>query len=225
MLTKSIQTEEQIAEILAILEKEVAGYAVPVVDLIAVQSNDPYRILIAAMLSARTLDQTTALAAARLFKAAPDLTTLAGLPEEEIIQLIYPVGFYRVKARHLAELAAGLAGSGGRIPATLDDLLTLPGVGRKTANLVLAVAFHQPAICVDTHVHRIVNIWGYVHTKTPLATEMALRQKLPERFWQRINSILVAFGQGTCRPLAPHCDRCIISNACPQIGVVPRKNR
>lgn len=223
MLTKPILTAAEINNILAILQKEVAGYAVPVVEFIKVQSDDPYRILVGAMLSARTLDQTTAAAAARLFEKAPDPLSLARLPLDAIEKLIYPVGFYRVKALHLHQLPIALSRFKGRVPNTLDDLLTLPGVGRKTANLVLSVAFDKPAICVDTHVHRIVNIWGYVRTKTPLATEMALRKKLPLRHWQSINSILVAFGQGTCRPLAPHCDCCVINHLCPRLGVTPRK--
>lgn len=225
MLRKSIKNDAEIDNIFAILKKEVAGYTVPVVELIKVQSDDPYRILVGALLSARTLDQTTAVAAARLFAKAPDLASLARLPLAEIQKLIYPVGFYRTKASHLRELPAALTRFNGRIPETLDDLLTLPGVGRKTANLVLSVAFNQPAICVDTHVHRIVNIWGYVHTKTPLATELALRKKLPLRHWQSINSNLVAFGQGTCRPIAPHCDCCVIEHLCPQINVSPRKKQ
>ena len=111
----------------------------------------------------------------------------------------------------------------GRVPETIEELVTLPGVGRKTANLVLSVAFDIPAICVDTHVHRIMNIWGYVRTKNPLETEMALRRKLPVPYWKRVNSLLVAFGQGLCRPVSPHCDRCVILEDCPQIDVVPRK--
>jgi exodeoxyribonuclease-3 len=209
--------------ILDILAKEVASYKVPVVDLIAVQSEDPYQVLVATILSARTKDETTAAAAARLFRKAPDLQSLAALSEEEIAGLIYPVGFFRSKAGYLARLPAAVERLGGAIPDNVERLLELPGVGRKTANLVVSVAFHKPAICVDTHVHRIMNIWGYVETKTPLETEMALRQKLPEKHWLRVNSILVAFGQGTCRPVAPHCDRCVLLPYCPQIGVTPRK--
>jgi len=211
-------------EVLQILRKEVAGYAVPIVDLIAVQTNDPYKILVATILSARTKDETTAKAAARLFAEAPDLAALAKLNEERLAKLIFPVGFYKNKAGFLARLPGVLAEEfGNRIPDEIEALTRLPGVGRKTANLVVAVAFKKPAICVDTHVHRIMNIWGYVATKTPLETEMALRKKLPPEYWLTINSTLVAFGQGTCRPVAPHCDRCIILKHCPQIGVTPRK--
>ncbi len=189
-----------------LLKKEVAGYDVPVVDLIAVQTRDPFKILVATILSARTKDETTAKASARLFKMVSGLDSLAGLDEATIAKLIYPVGFYKNKAKYLKQLPAALEQFGGRIPEDVESLIKLPGVGRKTANLVVAVAFNKPAICVDTHVHRIMNIWGYVKTKTPLETEMALRQKLPAEYWIRINSILVAFGQGTCKPVRPHCD-------------------
>jgi len=212
-----------IEHVLPILITEVADYKVPVVDLIAVQTHDPYRILVATILSARTKDETTAKAAHRLFKVAPDLAQLAGLGAEKIASLIYPVGFYKNKAAYLANLPGAVNNMfGGVIPDDVDKLTMLPGVGRKTANLVVNVAFGKPAICVDTHVHRIVNIWGYVSTKTPLETEMALRAKLPKKFWSTINSTLVAFGQGTCTPLRPHCDSCVIEQYCPKIGVTPR---
>jgi len=206
-----------------LLKKEVAGYDVPIVDLIAVQTRDPFKVLVATILSARTKDETTAKASARLFKKVSGLESLAALDEATIAKLIYPVGFYKNKAKYLKQLPAALEQFGGRIPDDVESLIELPGVGRKTANLVVAVAFNKPAICVDTHVHRIMNIWGYVETKTPLETEMALRRKLPAEYWIRINSILVAFGQGVCKPLRPHCDRCIIAGQCPQIGVTPRK--
>ena len=209
--------------IYSLLEKEVADFDVPIVDLVAVQTGDPFKILVATMLSARTKDETTSKAAARLFKKAPDIESLSGLNEDTIAKLIYPVGFYKNKARYLTMLPEALAGMGNRIPSTVEELTRLPGVGRKTANLVVAVAFNKPAICVDTHVHRIMNIWGYVKTKTPFETEMILRRKLPEKYWLRINSILVAFGQAVCKPVRPHCDRCIIKKYCPQIGVTPRK--
>lgn len=214
----------RLPEVMEILRKEIAGYAVPIVDLIAVQTNDPFKILVATILSARTKDETTAKAAARLFKKAPDLAGLAALSEEQLANLIFPVGFYRNKARFLARLPDVLAGEfNNQIPDEVESLIRLPGVGRKTANLVVAVAFKKPAICVDTHVHRIMNIWGYVETSTPLETEMALREKLPPQYWLTINSTLVAFGQGTCKPVAPHCDRCVIAQYCPRIGVRPRK--
>ena len=176
----------------------------------------------ATILSARTRDEVTAAASRRLFARASGPEALAGIPVAELERLIHPVGFFRQKARHLSRLPGVLAERfGGVVPRDLDALLTLPGVGRKTANLVLAVAFNEPAICVDTHVHRIMNIWGYVQTTTPLETEMALREKLPRPYWIRINALLVAFGQGTCRPHWPHCDRCVIAAQCPRIGVTP----
>jgi len=213
-----------IARVITTLREEIKSYQVPVVDLIAAQTADPFKVLTATILSARTKDETTAQAAKRLFARAPDMAGLASLSEDEIRKLIYPVGFYRAKAGYLHKLPGALQSlNQGRVPADIDSLVKLPGVGRKTANLVRAVAFGKPAICVDTHVHRIMNIWGYVKTSTPLQTEMALRKKLPQKYWLEINSLLVAFGQGTCKPVAPHCDRCIIRSYCPQLGVKARK--
>ncbi len=209
---------------LEILSKEVKDYQVPVVDLIAVQTRDPFKILVATILSARTKDEVTAKAAEQLFAQAATVGALAELDEKRLEKLIYPVGFYKNKAKYLAALPVKMAADfNSEVPASMEGLLSLPGVGRKTANLVLAQAFAVPAICVDTHVHRIMNIWGYVKTETPLQTEMVLREKLPEKYWIPVNSLLVAFGQGTCRPVAPHCDRCVLAGSCPQIGVTPRK--
>lgn len=202
----------------AIKDKEV-----PVVDLIAVQTKDPFKVLVATILSARTKDETTAKASAKLFKQAPDVDSLALLSEEKLAKLIYPVGFYKTKAKHLSQLPGKLAPFAGKVPDNIEDLLTLPGVGRKTANLVVSVAFNKPAICVDTHVHRIMNIWRYVSTENPLKTEMALREKLDKKHWIGVNSILVAFGQSICRPVGPHCDLCPLLGQCPQQDVSPRK--
>ncbi len=212
-----------ILKFIPVLKEETATYQVPVVDLIAVQTRDPFKVLVATILSARTKDETTAKASERLFKKAPDREALGRLSEAAIQKLIYPVGFYKNKAGYLAKLPEALDAFGGKVPDDIDSLVKLPGVGRKTANLVVSVAFGKPAICVDTHVHRIMNIWGYVKTANPLQTETALRKKLPEKYWIEINSILVAFGQGTCRPVSPHCDRCVIEKDCPKIGVTPRK--
>lgn len=201
----------------------VADLKVPVVDLIAVQTKDPYKVLTATILSARTKDETTAKAAAKLFKIAPSVEKLATLSIETLEKTIYPVGFYKNKAKYLFQLPDSLKTFNSEVPDTIEDLLTLPGVGRKTANLVLAVAFQKPAICVDTHVHRIMNIWEYVSTDTPEKTEKALRAELPEKHWLKVNSLLVAFGQSMCRPIGPHCDRCPLSDPCPQKNVKPRK--
>lgn len=215
----------KISEFLSVLKKEVADYTVPVVDLIAVQTRSPFKVLVATILSARTKDEVTAKASERLFKEAPDAAALSRLSEPRIQKLIFPVGFYKSKAGYLAKLPEALAVFGGNVPHEIDDLVTLPGVGRKTANLVRAVAFDKDAICVDTHVHRIMNIWGYVKTKNPLETEKALRKKLPRKYWKAVNGILVAFGQGTCRPIGPHCDTCILAGECPKKGVTPRKSK
>lgn len=214
-----------IDEIIGRLEQEVSTYQVPVVDLIATQTQDPFKVLVATILSARTKDEITALAARRLFARAGTADELAGLSVAELEKLIYPVGFFRNKAQYLHQLPGVLNDRfSGEVPETIDALLQLPGVGRKTANLVVAVAFNKPAICVDTHVHRIMNIWGYVTTETPFQTEMALREHLPQEYWIRINGLLVAFGQGTCTPQRPHCDRCVLDDLCPKIGVIPRRN-
>ncbi|MCI5178918.1 MAG: exodeoxyribonuclease III [Candidatus Electrothrix sp. AW3_4] len=213
-----------IESVIATLKQEVAEYKVPIVDLIAAQTKDPFKVLLATILSARTKDEVTAAAAKRLFAQADSLEALEQLSQKELEKIIYPVGFFRNKAKYLASLPAVLQQKfDGKIPDTVEELIELPGVGRKTANLVVAVAFNKPAICVDTHVHRIMNLWGYVATKNPLQTEMALREKLPEKHWIQINFLLVAFGQGTCKPRLPHCDRCVLAQDCPQLGVTPRK--
>jgi len=213
----------EITRFIEILKQEVAHYQVPVVDLVAVQTRSPFKILVATILSARTKDEVTAASSERLFRLAPDAKGLDRLSREKIQELIFPVGFYKSKAGYLSRLPRALEAFGGQVPEDIDDLITLPGVGRKTANLVRAIAFDKDAVCVDTHVHRIMNIWGYVKSKTPLETEQALRKKLPRKHWKEVNGILVAFGQGTCRPVAPHCDRCVLRLDCPKNGVTPRK--
>ncbi|MBM9511422.1 exodeoxyribonuclease III [Desulfogranum marinum] len=215
-----------IDQAVSLLKKEVVNYQVPVVDLIAVQTKDPFKVLVATILSARTKDEVTAVAAQRLFAKAETLEQLAGLSVSQLEKIIYPVGFYRNKAKYLHALPQVLENEfKGEVPQSVEELLRLPGVGRKTANLVVAVAFKKPAICVDTHVHRIMNIWGYVTTKTPLQTEMELRRKLPQQYWLDINSLLVAFGQGLCKPQRPHCDQCVLEALCPKIGVTPRQRK
>ena len=201
----------------------VKDLQVPVVDLIAVQTNDPFKVLVATILSARTKDEVTAKSSARLFKRAANIDDLSKISEDEIAKLIYPVGFYKTKAKHLTQLRSAMAQFDYQVPETIDELIQLPGVGRKTANLVVSVAYQKPAICVDTHVHRIMNIWRYIETDTPLKTEMALRAKLPEKHWITVNSILVAFGQSICKSVSPHCDICPLNTECAQKGVRPRK--
>ena len=205
------------------LEEEVANYHTPIIDLIAVQTRDPFKVLVATILSARTKDETTAGASRRLFNEASDIHDLACLSEKRIRELIRPVGFFNNKAKYLSRLPDALKPYAGKVPDKLEQLLELPGVGRKTANLVLSMAFGKPAICVDTHVHRIMNLWEFVNTKTPEATEKALRKILPIQYWIRINSILVTFGQKRCKPVAPQCDICLFEKDCPKTGVTPRQ--
>lgn len=181
---------------------------------------DPFRVLVACLLSLRTKDGTTEAAAARLFALADTPAAMRRLPAARIASAIFPVGFYRTKARVLRRVSADLlARFGGRVPDDLDALLTLHGVGRKTANLVVTVGFGKPGICVDTHVHRISNRWGYVRTRTPEETEAALRARLPRRYWIGYNDLLVAFGQHVCLPVSPHCSRCPVRPFCARRGV------
>ncbi len=209
------RTAEALDEIHDALAAAFAQTPAPIMDLVAAQTKDPYRILVGTILSARTKDQTTAAAVGRLFPVAPDAEALGRLSEEEIARLIFPVGFYRAKARHLKALPGVLRERfGGRVPNTVEALTELPGVGRKTANLVVALGFGLPAICVDTHVHRINNRLGIVRTKTPLETEMALRKCLPERLWIAWNSIFVSFGQTRCKPIGPRCEGCPVARFC-----------
>ncbi|MCP3888097.1 MAG: exodeoxyribonuclease III [Desulfobulbaceae bacterium] len=212
-----------IDKFLDIVREVIRDKKVPVVDLIAVQTKDPFKVLVATILSARTKDEVTAQASARLFKKAPDLKSLSQIHENRLAKLIYPVGFYKTKAKHLAKLPGAMQEFSGVVPQTIEELIKLPGVGRKTANLVVSVAFNKPAICVDTHVHRIMNIWEYVNTDTPLKTEMVLRDQLPQKHWIPVNSLLVAFGQSICRPVSPHCDICPLNKKCPKKDVQPRK--
>jgi len=186
----------------------------------ASSGRDPFRVLIGCLLSLRTRDETTGPASARLFALADTPTALAALPTRRVERAIFPVGFYRTKARTLRAVCEQLlARFDGRVPDDLDALLTLPGVGRKTANLVVTFAFGLPGICVDTHVHRITNRLGFVATDSPEETEMALRATLPRRHWIGLNDLLVAFGQNVCQPLSPHCSRCPVRTPCRRIGV------
>lgn len=198
-----------------ILKNEVAKYRVPVVDLVQIQTKDPFKVLVATILSARTKDETTVNACKKLFAKVKKIDDFNKLEVKEIEKLIFPVGFYHNKAKFLKQLPSTLKEKfNNNIPQTVDELIQLPGVGRKTANLVVAIAFNKPAICVDVHVHRISNRLGYIKTKTPFESEMALRKKLPKQYWTTYNSILVAFGQFLCRPINPHCNICPITKYC-----------
>lgn len=202
------------------LEKHFHSVKAPIVDFIQAQTRDPFKVLVATILSARTKDETTTQVVIRLFQSIHTHHDIDNYSETEIADLIYPVGFYHTKAKHLKQLPGALESLfAGKVPAEIDDLLLLPGVGRKTANLVRAIAFDLPAICVDVHVHRISNRWGYVKTSTPLETEMALRHILPDKYWIMYNSYVVAFGQNLCYPRKPRCGECPIAEYCPRLGV------
>ena len=204
------------------LAEAITGLELPAIEKISKdQAADPFQILIATILSARTQDATTHAASTRLFKAARTPRTLARLPVKEIERLIYPVSFYRHKARYVKACCQTLVTRcGGKVPSTMDELVMLPGVGRKTANLVMILGFRSlQNICVDTHVHRISNRLGWVETPLPDDTEQALYRATDRRWWPYMNLYLVTWGQNVCRPVRPRCGDCVIREECPRIGV------
>lgn len=205
-----------------VLRKQVRTLKVPWLENMTRNSmqRDPFKVLISCILSLRTQDKTTGAASERLFALASDAEATSRLPVRTIEKTIYPVGFYKVKAKRIKELSRTLIKEyRSNVPDDLEKLLKLKGVGRKTANLVITLGYRKPGICVDTHVHRITNRWGYVKTKTPEQTEFALRRRLPRKYWLEINGLLVAFGQGICKPIAPFCTRCEIERFCNKTGV------
>jgi endonuclease-3 len=209
-----------IGAVIRTLRRRAPAWRPTAVAEVAAEQPDPFRVLVACLLSLRTQDATTREASERLFRVADSPEAMLRVPAARIARLIFPVGFYRTKARVIRQISRDLmARFGGRVPSDLDALLTLRGVGRKTANLVVTVGFGQPGICVDTHVHRISNRLGFVRTKAPDQTELALRAKLPPRYWIGYNDLLVAFGQNVCRPLSPHCSRCPVARWCHRVGV------
>ncbi len=192
----------------------------PSVTGISRESKNPYKVLISCVLSLRTKEETTLSASRRLFKEASSVYGMKNLSLKRIQRLIYPVGFYRKKAENILKISRKIIDDfSGKVPANLNDLLALKGVGRKTANLVLGLAYKIPAICVDTHVHRIANRIGWVDTKKPLQTEEALKKILPKNIWIEINTVLVQFGRSICVPVSPHCSLCDISSLCLRRGV------
>lgn len=209
--------DQDIHQAVQILKKEVKQWRVPVVGK---YSQSPFTVLISCLLSLRTQDKTTGEASARLFQLAGTPGTMAELSASAIEKAIYPVGFYKTKAKNILKICRILISEyNGRVPDDIDTLLKLPGVGRKTANLVVTLGYNKPGICVDTHVHRITNRWGYVQTKTPEKTEAALRAKLPKRYWIIINDLLVTYGQNICKPISPICSQCNIRRCCDRVGV------
>jgi endonuclease-3 len=216
---------EDVEPVMRRLARAIDGLEPPAVEKISeVQQANPFHVLIGTMLSARTQDATTLAASTRLFRAAASPRAMAALTVRRIERLIYPVSFYRHKARHVkAASRLLLQRFGGKVPGTMEELLLLPGVGRKTANLVLILGFKSRRnICVDTHVHRISNRLGWVHTTTPEETEQALYRVAAERWWPYINLYLVTWGQNVCRPVYPRCQACVLAPVCPQIGVTQR---
>jgi endonuclease III len=213
--------QDQITAALRILKREILQWEEPVLGVVARESNrDPFRILISCLLSLRTKDKTTNEASVRLYALAHQPATMLVLPLRKIERAIYPVGFYRTKAKSIHAICRRLLEVyGGTVPESIDELVTLSGVGRKTANLVVTVAYGKPGICVDIHVHRISNRWGYVRTKTPEDTEQALRRKLPAQHWITFNDLLVPYGQHLCQPVSPFCSQCKLTEYCDRVGV------
>lgn len=205
------------------LAREIDGMDLPAIEKISEDhQEDPFKILIGTLLSARTQDATTHAASTRLFRVARSPRSMAKLSVRQIEKLIYPVSFYRNKSRFVKATCEVLVSKyGGKVPRTLDELVTLPGVGRKTANLVMILAFaSRKNICVDTHVHRISNRMGWVTTREPNETEMALYAATEKRWWPYINLYLVTWGQNVCRPVYPRCGTCALAPGCPRIGVL-----
>ncbi len=212
--------DADINTIIKILKKELAVGTLPIVSHLAENQRDPFVILISTLLSLRTKDEVTAVATDRLFELASTPEEMLNVPLDKIARTIYPVGFYRVKSQNIHHTCRELINRfNSKVPDNLDDLLSIKGVGRKTANLVVSLAYGKDAICVDTHVHRISNRLGYVKTKTPDETEFALRKKLPRRHWIIYNTIMVAFGRKTCKPISPLCSQCPVNKYCDRVGV------
>jgi endonuclease-3 len=212
--------DPEIHPAMRILRRVVPKWETPIVTLMAETYGSPFRVLISCILSLRTQDATTAEASHRLFALADSPERMVKLKAKTIEKAIYPVGFYRTKAKIIRQICAILLRDyEGKVPDEIDELLKFKGVGRKTANLVVTLGYRKPGICVDTHVHRISNRWGYIDTKTPEKTEMALRAKLPKPYWIEYNDLLVSFGQHLCRPISPLCSQCPVAVYCSQVGV------
>ncbi len=209
-----------VSRVIASIKRAVRSWGVPYVSRITRRRRDPFRTLISCIISLRTKDDVTAPASRRLFRLASTPRMMAKLSAKRIERAIYPAGFYRNKAIQMKEISRRIAQEhAGVVPDELSELLKFKGVGRKTANLVVSVGYGKPAICVDIHVHRIMNRLGYVRTPTPEKTELALRRKLPRRYWIGINTLLVSYGQRICTPISPWCSRCVVKRWCERRGV------
>ncbi|MEK6690393.1 MAG: endonuclease III [Nitrospirota bacterium] len=212
--------KEDIHKAIKILIAEVRRWNTPAVGLVAERTRDPFKVLVSCILSLRTKDRTTEKANDRLFALGSTPEEIAGLPFKKIEKAIFPVGFYRIKAKTIKGLSKTIINKyRSKVPDDMDELLKLKGVGRKTANLVLTLGYGKLGICVDTHVHRIVNRWGYARTKNPFETEIALREKLPKKYWIEINNLLVLYGQNICKPISPLCSKCRLFKYCKRVGV------
>ncbi|MGC8564900.1 MAG: endonuclease III [Thermoplasmata archaeon] len=208
--------DEKIEIVIKILMKKISPHKIPY--------NEPWKVLISTVLSQRTKDETTATVSKRLFEKYPNLNDLANAKNEDLEILLKPIGFYREKAKRIKEIARIILDDyGGNVPKEKDLLLKLPGVGTKTANIVLSVSYSKDYIAVDTHVHRISNRLGWVKTKTPEETELELMKIIDRSYWKIINSVLVEFGKSICRPKGPRCDICPVSNYCPSSRIVAKK--
>ena len=206
--------------IIGILEQSYREGPTPSVTLISDTLKDPYHVLTSTIISLRTKDQVTLEASRRLFAEADDIYALQRMDESRIAELIYPAGFYKTKAANLKKIAdIIIAEYGGQVPDSIEEMLKLPGVGRKTANLVMILGFDKPGMCVDTHVHTIANRLGWVTTSTPDKTEFALRDLIPQKYWKVLNDYLVSFGQRTCVPVSPFCSKCGLNDICGKVGV------
>lgn len=210
---------DNIDSIFHILNEEIKQWKVPAVTLIS-RERSPFQVLVSCIISLRTKDEVTGKASKKLYALADCPKGISRLSEEQIADAIYPAGFYRQKAKQILAISKDLLNNyDSVVPDKIEELLKFKGVGRKTANLVVTLGYGKPGICVDIHVHRISNRWGYVDTKTPDSTEFALRQKLPEKYWIPINDILVTFGQNLCTPLSPYCSKCKLHSYCNRAGV------
>lgn len=213
-------SNKNIGTILRKIETCTRQWVQPSVSMIANGHATPFHVLIATLLSLRTKDEVTMTASRRLFEHADTPDTMLLLTQKKIEKLIYPVAFYRNKSAHILEICRTLRTEyNGIVPKEINELLKFKGVGRKTANLVLILGYGIPAMCVDTHVHRISNRVGYIKTKTPDESEQHLRNKLPVKYWLSYNDLLVTFGQNQCKPVSPFCSSCPIQSYCPKIGV------
>lgn len=210
-----------IGEVIEILDEESKEWDVPVVTLIAIQEKNPFKVLLSTIISLRTKDEVTIESSKRLYKILKEPKDIFNLNQNDIEKAIYPAGFYKRKSHQIINICKLLVEKYNSIvPNDLDELLTFEGVGRKTANLVLSEGYQIPAMCVDTHVHRISNRFGFINSKNPEDSEFQLRKILPKKYWIRYNSLLVAFGQSICRPISPKCSKCKVEKYCKKVDVI-----